>query len=370
MSSTESDDWIERKVQEHGDGYFRVNVPKSFAEGYEKVEYKEVDNGLIIRPSQVEEGWDILIKPRIGDRRTEATLELPRYVLEDLNQQDDNLMEEILDMMLQSYWIANVDDIRIETPGVSKEDKLWDDVDSALTKSQIFSISEWDNKKSVFSIKQEVTIEEYEKSVIDFINIYLIKIIKELQNDGISERELEHSKSRESELDREWALATKENVRKVMDLQISEYGTLFGNMNIAKYLERTADCTEELTELLFELNKEYKNDPETKNKVLNKLEDVFVENLRFDEHLQEVSEKSRNQEVDAQYLSRQVNISEERKEKLDSLKQEIDGNGSILIGEIVSKSKQLVRFPRSIVVAGFGGNLFSEALEERGIREY
>lgn len=368
--STKSNDWIERKVQEHGNGYFRVNVPKSFAEGHQKVEYKEVENGLIIRPSKIEEGWDVVIKPNLEGKRTEATLELPEYILEDLNQQGSSLMEEILDMMLQCYWIANVDDINIETPGVDKDDELWDHLDSALTKSQLFSIAEWDNKESVFSIKREITIEEYEKYTIDFVNLYLINLIKELQKDGFSERELQNMKSRENELDREWALATKDNVNKVMELQISEYSPSFSNMNIAKYLERTADCTEELTELLFEFDKENEDNPKMRDKVFNRLDEVFIQNHRFNHHLEEVSEKSRNREVDARYLNEQVKISERKKERLDDLKDEIDGNGTILLGEIISKSKQLVRFPRSIAVAGFGGRHFSEALEDRNIREY
>lgn len=378
----QSSDWTSRSVQQHGTGpYYRLNIPKSMGEGRDELEYKQLDDFLVVRPSRHKEGIEefLVVRPSEEERgkrsqEVRADLEFPDEFVE----RGNGNMEAIMANILQSYWIAGIDEIDISP---IDDEEVWNEIDDILMESQLPPLLEWDRRESTYHVKESLEFNEYVKIVSDFLEHHFIRFLSGKKE--ISDEALLNIESKEEDIDRYWALTSKQGVGTLFDLQVSEFPSTLRDLYIAKYLEMTADTAKDCMFLWYTFQEEFEDCPKLTKEIRKTLREVFVTELgsvdegSFNEQIRELARKGFEQEIEVTDVKEQIDHLQLRRERLEELR-EYDQQGNaeaplqagVLMGEIISKSKHLSHFPRSIALAGFDARYFDKALAKRRILEF
>ncbi len=372
--SAQTEEWTLRKIQTHGDGYKRINIPKTYGDDWEKekVEYKEIDDYLVVRPPEKHTEISVIeltsdreaarlnlpgdksaflieLKPDSNDSKTfkfldkstiteglvEATLEVDAPD-EFTHIEDQALMKSLIVQLLQSYWMAGADKICIpedELQKLAHEDEwkgLRITAEDAIESAEMPPALIWDEENRVFEVKDTDGTPIRDEgdpysALVDATTDFMSTFFRGVLTGEIEYRTNVDLSGDEGIVDNYWALTGRSSIQDLLSLKVDEYPDKMAKMHFAKYCEMCVDHIRDWYEL-FDLFEDIVQDEDIVDAVRNELNKIFFseesgKHMSYDDQLESISKTSFRDErpVSVDVVKEQIQAYEGRKEKLEDL---------------------------------------------------
>lgn len=366
-----------RSIQKSGSEYYRMSLPKQY------VEQLKEKRGSLSELQVIMSDDFIIIRPEPSEIKPKGEFHFNINEMEDIIGEDDpyigdfdaNILDKYVGKVLQGFIMSGAQEISITYDGFDRRKRI--KVEQALKSQEMSPDINYISGEDKVYIRDSNTqyLTQYIRSVCDFLETNLINILED-EDATFSDYPSIMSMEDEERLDRLWSLTTRQCSRNLLELNRSEFPKSFAVIQIGKYLESIVDISKRIFESFEQMEDNIRN-KEALQIFQRKVYDILNESMRYDDQLNQAVDRASTLEVGTNDYKKQLEIYSTRISKIEEIRQKNadwweDSTSESLdqpiqfgryVGDISTLTERLVRFPRSIVLAGHTARIIRDVYE-------
>lgn len=373
-SSPRSDSkWEERSIVPQGSGGFRISPPRAWARDIsDEEEGRVADNCEMFRSGEY-----VILRPTRETRYSEAVLdELLVLPADDLP--DDQKLQRLVENQLQSYYIAGIEEIDVQFPDEMSEATKRAYL-RAFRQAEQGSLLKWDLDDEKMEIRGAVDFEDFVDRVRRVHHDMVYNATMYAFEDPAAIPKQHEIQMRTNEVDRLWALTTRELGQIFMEMDRQEFARGLCGLYVGKYLEMSVDLAEEYVKVLSALAHTSGPLESLVESALEELTEILSgieeQRMAFDREIEFVAREAYARDIESHYYPNIYQRYEMRSEALqevraladfqvEDLPDDVDPGTALRtgrqLGELIRLLEQLSRVPLRLVQAGIGGQQLEE----------